>query len=823
MNSNAIARPFSYDVPVELDCSLSPTNCLDPSSVRSRNLNNAASLRSRTVGPMPVQDFIDFFLPQRYTGDLSRFLSSRHAFNSVPSHADSVPTACRALVAALNRHTKHKSRCPGFVFELAATPDGETVNHEDTKPHIFCYASDNLDQVRRASARSRAEFGYVELFIDVEPDASHDCFADPPTSLDDAARATYDVWARPQAPSGEAPPPKEAFGQHVAYVAEVFARQHRTCFFSLAVFGSSVRIFRWERSGCVVTESFNIRKHPNLLCDFLWRFSQVPHVIRGHDMSVEAARPGEEDLFRDAITAHVQSQLELEGDDLDRSVKVHYEPGRVFAIHILPQHFSSHPENIRRFVVSRPVVSPLSLIGRGTRGYWALDASTHRVVFLKDTWRFQKSEELEGDTIRRLVDLGVRHVPSLVWHGDIPYRFPPGPRQIEQVQQTVVHTLLSDRWLYRGSVVQMDIHQRRHYRLITNVAGYSLGTLRGAEELLYATYDTFTAMRDALAKDSRIHRDISIGNFILVKEPDRAVRRGYLIDWEASCRIDEEGNARLVGRVGTWAFTSLRMLSVRQLSTCKQTFTDDMESLLYVVLYCALLWQPHNLSQQDLTKFIAAFFHESQWVGGVYMGGGGKSANAFSRTYTGLLRLGSKALQEWLTTVLNFHRPPHDAEEYMGKWNAEHLDTYWATFLQTHTLERDNRLVHTVDTPNYHPSPTPSTTYSPRSVSSSVERIPTPPSAQSKSPSLEAPSEPSRAKRMRTPSPVRSTVTQPRTIIRKTRADMDTSTLRRSKRLQEKQIGGAQASAGGNASRQPTRRNKGSKRKTRRPGAASRK
>ena len=60
--------------------------------------------------------------------------------------------------------------------------------------------------------------------------------------------------------------------------------------------------------------------------------------------------------------------------------------------------------------------------------------------------------------------------------------------------------------------------------------------------------DMRAAMRDALAKDCRLHRDISVGNIILVQEEDSDVRRGYLIDWEASCRVDGTGNALEDGR-----------------------------------------------------------------------------------------------------------------------------------------------------------------------------------------------------------------------------------------------------------------------------------
>ena len=65
-------------------------------------------------------------------------------------------------------------------------------------------------------------------------------------------------------------------------------------------------------------------------------------------------------------------------------------------------------------------------------------------------------------------------------------------------------------------------------------------------------------MRDALTKDSRIHRDISVGNVILVKEPGRAVRRGYLIDWETSCEVDDAGAATEMGRVVRYVYLYLR-------------------------------------------------------------------------------------------------------------------------------------------------------------------------------------------------------------------------------------------------------------------------
>ena len=63
-------------------------------------------------------------------------------------------------------------------------------------------------------------------------------------------------------------------------------------------------------------------------------------------------------------------------------------------------------------------------------------------------------------------------------------------------------------------------------------------------------------MRDAVAKASRLHRDISVGNILLVRDGDLPWRRGYLIDWDASCPVSESGECLEAGRVVSTTFRS---------------------------------------------------------------------------------------------------------------------------------------------------------------------------------------------------------------------------------------------------------------------------
>ena len=308
---------------------------------------------------------------------------------------------------------------------MTCTEDASLGKIGRMKPHITCYTERNVrnDMPQGSDKSSSSVFGYAELFVDISPDPSQDAFVDPPQEANRAARKSHDFFPDPSYLKEERILPSETFGQHISYVVETFARQPRVFLFTIRMSGSRARLFHWDRSGCVVSGSFDIREQPEILCEVLWRFSHTTNAGRGHDMSVSVSLPGGEEFFREKITNHVREQLGP-GEDLDKAVTQHYQPGRVFAATVLYQGFTAKVENTRHFLFSRPVVTPLSLTGRGTRGYWAIDTSTGDVVFLKDTWRHDSVTEVEGLTLRRLCDQGVRYVPSMIWHGDIPNRLP---------------------------------------------------------------------------------------------------------------------------------------------------------------------------------------------------------------------------------------------------------------------------------------------------------------------------------------------------------------------------------------------------------------
>ncbi|KAH9935985.1 uncharacterized protein BXZ73DRAFT_100462 [Epithele typhae] len=204
---------------------------------------------------------------------------------------------------------------------------------------------------------SRIDFGYAELFVDISPDPARDAFTDPPKgSVNEADRELLSF--SPSERKHHAI--HDLFGQHASYVTEIFDRQPRWFLFTVSVHGSRARLLRWDHAGCVVAEGFDMRRHPDILCEFIWRFSQTTDSGRGHDISVKLAVETEHEIFAGAIRKYLRLQI-ADHQDLEKALRQHYVPGRVYATDVLHFRFSASEENTRRFLFSRPATSATSL------------------------------------------------------------------------------------------------------------------------------------------------------------------------------------------------------------------------------------------------------------------------------------------------------------------------------------------------------------------------------------------------------------------------------------------------------------------------------
>ncbi|EPQ50662.1 hypothetical protein GLOTRDRAFT_82201, partial [Gloeophyllum trabeum ATCC 11539] len=228
----------------------------------------------------------------------------------------------------------------------------------------------------------------------------------------------------------------------------------------------------------------------------------------------------------------------------------------------------------RYFLVGKPHAPTTGLTGRATRGYVAWDLSDRRLVFLKDCWRV-KTLAKEGDTIEKLNKAGIESVPTLLYHGDV------------AGQVTVSPNYWKDRAL---AVNKMKSHV--HYRLVVKEIGCHLDDFTNSRELVKVIYECIYAHCGAFIDAHILHRDISVGNILIVRRTEAGVMlsEGLLNDWDLSKDVDIQA-PRQLDRTGTWQFMSGRLL----LHPSKiHEVQDDLESFLHVMIYEGVRYLPHT-------------------------------------------------------------------------------------------------------------------------------------------------------------------------------------------------------------------------------------
>ena len=96
-----------------LDYTLEHTRGLDSHHAKSRNLHMIDSSKTYTVGAMPVQEFLNDFLPLDHPVDHGPLLSHKRAFTTLPECAETVHEVHDPLVSTSSPQipTKMKRLC----------------------------------------------------------------------------------------------------------------------------------------------------------------------------------------------------------------------------------------------------------------------------------------------------------------------------------------------------------------------------------------------------------------------------------------------------------------------------------------------------------------------------------------------------------------------------------------------------------------------------------------------------------------------------------------------------------------------------------------
>ncbi|KAH8925962.1 hypothetical protein BT69DRAFT_1348377 [Atractiella rhizophila] len=347
-------------------------------------------------------------------------------------------------------------------------------------------------------------------------------------------------------------------GQLVVYSTIALSCQERTRSFSFFIRQTTARLLSHSRAGFWVSSSFDWTQQEHL-CKFFWELTRASKEERGIDTTMI---PVSND---DPEALHARVALKITATNPLFKVVV---GGKTFYI--------SAPFKFRHN----------QSVGRGTRCFEAYDPLQKSIVLLKDTWRHARYPE-EASIYAELHEAEVPNVLHVVANGDID-----GPLQSTSIE-------FGDNDL---------THQLAHSRLVLSKVGKSLTEFSCTYELVKGLADALEAHYYAWDKLKMLHRDISVGNIILVREEkDCEIEfHGFLIDWEFAKKETDGGN--VAERTGTWEFMSIRLLESLQHKTwIKHEPRDDIESFVYVLCWVAARSAPSTMTSNKRGRVLNKF------------------------------------------------------------------------------------------------------------------------------------------------------------------------------------------------------------------------
>ncbi|KAL4065668.1 hypothetical protein V8B97DRAFT_2010329 [Scleroderma yunnanense] len=503
--------------------------------------------RDRFVGPMPVDLFIDRFLPTEGTTDIPPVAG---LFDNVTSTKKAI--MYMPLITAIEKHLE------GFKVEDASVLSS-TVQLGETylKPDIA-----SCDEDSQRKDEKRTGFSALGMGAEFKKSALFDPF-------DDAEGTPFEDTIHE----------KSTRSQMTVYATAQFGKQFRHFIFSVIILGQMARIVNWERAGATVTNAFNYVQNPEILVRFFHRFACLSRKDRGWDTSVtpiEKKPPG------------ISLDVALEIIMAARKALSSSPASSLFWIQVRARgdpNADKGPE-FRYYIGSRPCC-PYSLDQRSTRVWKVYSVSTRQVVFLKDTWRIDANDiDPEDVTYRKLHEKNVRNIATVEAFGDVGY-------------STVTQSLTDEPW----SKVKEKITS---YRLVLKEVGLPLTHFLCTRDLVNTMRDAIIALSEALELAKILHRDISVGNIIIILDESGKFKQGLLIDWDL-CKDITKSRARRRDRTGTWQFMSAALL--RDVGK-EHTIADDLESSLHVLTWTMLRYVPHSIQPLFIQKHLQTVFDE---------------------------------------------------------------------------------------------------------------------------------------------------------------------------------------------------------------------
>ncbi|KAJ3502482.1 hypothetical protein NLJ89_g8869 [Agrocybe chaxingu] len=368
------------------------------------------------------------------------------------------------------------------------------------------------------------------------------------------------------------------------------ATQFRDHLFTVIVLGDSSRIIRWDRGGAIVTEAFNYTQRKSILFEYFKRFRQLDGVQRGINPNVLPATKANARMARERLNDYT-SELWLgrAADALRDMVDIETQP-------FLQLQFQG-----KTWVIPSPHCDDygLSPFGRASRARIAVEVESETAHYVKDSWRNRDPNRLpESEVYKILAEKKVKFIAEMACGGDTGH----------EVQS---YLWKSKPWVWGE---KLRIRDLVGHIIILKTVGRSLMTFRTARQFLTCLANGMEGYEDALAKAQIMHRDISTGNILMVKDPGSVNGwKGVIIDWDHHVRLDVNRTLVRITRTGAWQFMSA-YLALNP--TAEHSPVDDRESALHVLIWISLRHLKHagnsiEILQPQLNVFDQMMFRSA--------------------------------------------------------------------------------------------------------------------------------------------------------------------------------------------------------------------
>ncbi|KAI0373623.1 hypothetical protein BV20DRAFT_962839 [Pilatotrama ljubarskyi] len=435
--------------------------------------------------------------------------------------------------------------------------------------------------------------------------------------------------------------------------------------FTIGVYGNIVRLARFDRSCAIVSKSIDLNdaQGRRVLQKFLWHFSHpaAGETVVGCDPTVARLDAAGQEWVRTQLENAKAKDREKHVRELDkaRRVEVYDQKTGKSVPYILYHLVDVNGRLFSRATTVWRALKDTRILENGKLVDDPTCTAPAKPQIAKEAWR-QLARRSEAEIYERIEEKIPRKerfgLPTMVCGGDMGSRElrwweetrrrqdthadnsrsdsasdAAGPSTFGDPSEPVTLDLPSEdfplpypqqqtyswRLLYAEDGAHLE---RSHMRIVVDDVGRPLTQFTCTRELVQAVRDAIFGHRQARERAQVLHRDVSVGNILIVDEPKDKGFGGFLHDYDySSIELEDEDEAYETGRpstplqtaedehtssrkerTGTYYFMAFEILRGCKLGPVMHLIRHDLESFYWVLIWVVLRHTRHDHPQGQL-------------------------------------------------------------------------------------------------------------------------------------------------------------------------------------------------------------------------------